>query len=64
MNGKKITSDKNILDVVKNCEIEFINNIAPTKCELFEPRFNAIESEVIDQDSKFFEHGSYCRGVS
>lgn len=39
---EKITSDKNILKRVKNCEIEFIDNIAPTKCEWYEPRFNAI----------------------
>lgn len=49
---EKITSDKNILEIVKNCEIEFIGNIAPTKCELYEPRFNAIESEVMDQEIK------------
>lgn len=49
---KYITSEKNILDEVKNCDIKFINNIAPTKCELFEPRFNAIESEVIYQEIK------------
>lgn len=49
---EKITSDKNILEIVKNCEIEFIDNIAPTKCEIYEPRFNAIESEVMDQEIK------------
>lgn len=48
----KITSDKNSLEIVKNCEIEFIDNIAPIKCELYKPRFNAIESEVIDQEIK------------
>lgn len=49
----------------ENCEIEFIDNIAPTKCKLYEPRFNAIEFEVIDQEiKKNIEHGSCCRGQS
>lgn len=46
---EKITSDKNILEIVKNWEIELKENIAPTKCEF---RFNAIVSEVIHQEIK------------
>ena len=49
---EKITSDKNILQIVENCKIEFVDDIAPTKCKLYEPTFNLIESEVIDQEIK------------
>lgn len=45
---KYIILEKNILDVVKNCDIKFINNIVLIKCELFEFRFNVIEFEVKD----------------
>jgi hypothetical protein len=50
----KNTSDKNELQIVENCKIEFVDDIVPTKCKLYEPTctFNLVESEVIDQEIK------------
>ena len=48
---EKITSDKNILNVVKQCPIEFIDNIAPKQYKRpFQTIFNEIESLAVDKE--------------
>lgn len=46
---EKITADSNILDIVKHCKIEFIDNIRPCQSKApFQNIFNGKETEVID----------------
>ena len=46
---EKITSDNNILDIVKHCHIEF-DKIVPKQFDVYKPRFNETESKIIDTE--------------
>ena len=47
---KNITSDQKILEIVRNCKIEFKCDTQPVQNNFFEPKFNAVESAVIDKE--------------
>ncbi|CAG2227255.1 unnamed protein product [Mytilus edulis] len=49
--GKKITSDKFILDIVSHCHIEFIDNVEP-KQDIFNVKsvFNSKESDIVSNE--------------
>lgn len=48
---EKITADSNILDIVKHCKIEFIDNVQPCQSKApFQNIFNEKENEVIDNE--------------
>ena len=47
----KITEDSNLLDIVKHCHIEFIDNIKPYQTKApFQNIFNEKEKEIIDKE--------------
>jgi hypothetical protein len=48
---EKITADSNLLDIVKDCHIEFIDNIKPCQTKApFQNIFNEMEKEIIDKE--------------
>lgn len=48
---EKITTDSNLLDIVKDCHIEFIDNIKPCQTKApFQDKFNEKEKEIIDKE--------------
>jgi hypothetical protein len=48
---EKITADSNLLDIVKHCHIEFIDNIKQCQTKApFQNIFNEKEKEIIDKE--------------
>jgi hypothetical protein len=48
---EKITAVSNLLDIVKHCHIEFIDNIKPCQTKApFQNIFNEKENEIIDKE--------------
>ena len=47
---REITTDENILEIVENCKIEFKDDSTPKQNVLYEPKFNTLESDIIDKE--------------
>jgi len=62
---EKITSDQSILETIKHCQFEFIDNKAPEQNHFSQRKFNANESKIIDLeiqkllDEKVIAHVQY-----
>ena len=63
---KKLTNDPMILDIVKNCHFQFVDNKIPVQNVLRQYQFNARDTELIDKEiKKLLEEGvivkvDYC----
>lgn len=55
----EITKDKNILDIVQHCPIEFLDDILPCQQRKpYQPTYNNVENKVIDEEiTKLLQQG-------
>ena len=53
-NWKKLTSDKNILDIVLNCHIEFIDNPPVQNGTPYQRMFDKNQVNILEKSSKYF----------
>ena len=50
INWKKITSDQNILDIVKHCHIDFVDGRPFQKVLPHQRKFNKFEEDIVSND--------------